>query len=88
MKKSDNFNIKQWLTENKVTTQSRLNELPSNFSFTQDDVIEMALEKGLISKENVEQTEVLKALRTAFSRFTPEDNPTLEDVYDMFKYHL
>lgn len=26
MKKSDNFNIKQWLTENKVTTQSRLNE--------------------------------------------------------------
>ena len=88
MKKSDNFNIKQWLTENKVTTQSRLNELPSNFSFTQDDVIEMALEKGLISKENVEQPEVLKALRTAFSRFTPEDNPTLEDAYRMFKYHL
>jgi len=48
----------------------------------------MALEKGLISKEYVKHPEVLKALRTAFSRFTPENNPTLEDVYQMFKFHL
>ena len=26
MKKADNFNVKQWLTENKITTQSKLNE--------------------------------------------------------------
>ena len=26
MKKADNFNAKQWLIENKITTQSRLNE--------------------------------------------------------------
>ncbi len=26
MKKADNFNAKQWLVENKITTQSRLNE--------------------------------------------------------------
>jgi transcription termination factor NusB len=26
MKKADNFDAKQWLVENKVTTQSRLNE--------------------------------------------------------------
>jgi hypothetical protein len=26
MKKSDNFNAMQWLTENKITTQSKLNE--------------------------------------------------------------
>ena len=26
MKKADNFDVKQWLTENKITTQSRLNE--------------------------------------------------------------
>jgi len=26
MKKSDNFNAIQWLTENKITTQSKLNE--------------------------------------------------------------
>lgn len=27
MKKADNFDAKQWLVENKITTQSRLNEL-------------------------------------------------------------
>jgi hypothetical protein len=26
MKKADNFDAKQWLVENKITTQSRLNE--------------------------------------------------------------
>jgi hypothetical protein len=26
MKKADNFDVKKWLTENKITTQSRLNE--------------------------------------------------------------
>ena len=26
MKKADNFDVKQWLVENKITTQSRLNE--------------------------------------------------------------
>jgi len=26
MKKADNFDAKKWLTENKITTQSRLNE--------------------------------------------------------------
>ena len=26
MKKADNFNAKQWLVENKITFQSRLNE--------------------------------------------------------------
>ena len=26
MKKADNFNVKQWLTENKITTQSKLKE--------------------------------------------------------------
>jgi hypothetical protein len=28
MKKADNFNAMQWLTENKITTQSKLNERP------------------------------------------------------------
>ena len=31
MKKADNFDAKQWLVENKITTQSRLNEDESNF---------------------------------------------------------
>ena len=29
MKKADNFDAKQWLVENKITTQSRLNEIIS-----------------------------------------------------------
>ena len=34
MKKADNFDAKQWLVENKITTQSRLNEVevPSNLN--------------------------------------------------------
>lgn len=31
MKKADNFNTKKWLTENKITTQSRLNEANQDF---------------------------------------------------------
>ena len=30
MKKADNFDIKQWLVENKITTQSSLNEAEEN----------------------------------------------------------
>jgi hypothetical protein len=33
MKKADNFDAKQWLVENKITTQSRLNE---NEEFSDD----------------------------------------------------
>ena len=33
MKKADNFDAKQWLVENKITTQSRLNETEINEGF-------------------------------------------------------
>ena len=38
MKKADNFDAKQWLVENKITTQSRLNEVevPSNLNLTDE----------------------------------------------------
>ena len=34
MKKADNFNASKWLVENKITTQSKLNEVevPSNLN--------------------------------------------------------
>ena len=32
MKKADNFDAKQWLVENKITTQSRLNEEDTRYS--------------------------------------------------------
>ena len=56
MKKADNFDVKQWLTENKITTQSRLNEIeaPSNLNpITKkkfDNLIAMA-EKAVANKD-------------------------------------
>ena len=35
MKKADNFDVKQWLVENKITTQSRLNEILNSNTITQ-----------------------------------------------------
>ncbi len=37
MKKADNFDAKQWLVENKITTQSRLNDFisPSYLLYSQ-----------------------------------------------------
>lgn len=37
MKKADNFDPSKWLVENKITTQSRLNEEESNDVLTQED---------------------------------------------------
>jgi len=37
MKKADNFDSSKWLVENKITTQSRLNEEESNDVLTQED---------------------------------------------------
>jgi hypothetical protein len=38
MKKADNFDASKWLVENKITTQSRLNEVevPSNLNLTDE----------------------------------------------------
>jgi hypothetical protein len=37
MKKADNFDASKWLIENKITTQSKLNEKESNDVLTQED---------------------------------------------------
>lgn len=49
MKKADNFNVKQWLVENKVTTQSRLNE--NEISRNIENLVD---EKGWESWDDVE----------------------------------
>ena len=49
MKKADNFNAKQWLVENKITFQSRLNE---NIDFPEmEDEFKGAMEAGDQTKE-------------------------------------
>lgn len=51
MKKADNFNAGKWLTENKITTQSRLNEADSRSL----DKIEQDL--NMIMKSNINNDE-------------------------------
>lgn len=46
MKKADNFDAKQWLVENKITTQSRLNEENQPYK-----IISKKTEKGRIGDE-------------------------------------
>lgn len=50
MKKADNFDAKQWLVENKITFQSRLNE--NNVS----DIISALVEKENIIVNNIKDT--------------------------------
>ena len=48
MRKADNFDAKQWLTENKITTQSRLNEnkIPGVDVEVDDDMITLSGDSG------------------------------------------
>ena len=48
MKKADNFNASKWLVENKITTQSRLNEnkIPGVNIEVDDDYVELSGDSG------------------------------------------
>jgi hypothetical protein len=48
MKKADNFNVSKWLIENKITTQSRLNEnkIPGVDVDIDDDMITLSSDSG------------------------------------------
>jgi hypothetical protein len=48
MKKADNFNVNKWLIENKITTQSRLNEnkIPGVDVDIDDDMITLSSDSG------------------------------------------
>ena len=48
MKKADNFDAKQWLVENKITTQSRLNEnqIPDVNIDIDDDMVTLSGDSG------------------------------------------
>ena len=52
MKKADNFDAKQWLVENKITTQSRLNEEENN-TLTQED-FNILKDKGFNAELNTQ----------------------------------
>ena len=60
MKKADNFDAKQWLVENKITTQSRLNE-----EETLTPAQKAALTRAKKKKEDEESAMFYKAEREA-----------------------
>jgi hypothetical protein len=74
MKKADNFNPGKWLVENKVTTQSRLNE---NL-----DVLKKVLNKYLNNDKNTNIEDVGKAFRKLDSKFHNEAFDYIEDKAD------
>ena len=51
MKKVDNFNPGKWLVENKITTQSRLNEMSIDDTFKADELANKEV-SNYISKNN------------------------------------
>ena len=57
MKKADNFDAKQWLVENKITTQSRLNEDWLPYKDMSDEEYRESFKKFVIS--TLKQHEVI-----------------------------
>jgi len=73
MKKADNFDAKQWLVENKITFQSRLNEEESNFK-TGD--------KFKVAKSP--DSKIMQYLKSAFSAFYDRKiQPQLGDIFEV-----
>ena len=61
MKKADNFNAKQWLVENKITFQSRLNEIKILSSQEVKEIAKKEINKYL-SKNNLGSIEDIQRL--------------------------
>jgi hypothetical protein len=79
MKKADNFDAKQWLVENKITTQSKLNEeKPTN---------DMVKDYWSIMVENQPEdvVRILVGLTNGDLPFEKFSLDTGNDIYDSFK---
>jgi len=74
MKKADNFDASKWLVENKITTQSRLNE---NL-----DIFKKVLDKYLNKDKNINIENVGKAFRKLDPQFHNEAFDYIEDKAD------
>ena len=73
MKKADNFDAKQWLVENKITFQSRLNEEESNFEIG---------DKFKVTKSP--DSKIMQYLKSAFSAFYDKKiQPQLGDIFEV-----
>jgi hypothetical protein len=73
MKKADNFDAKKWLVENKITTQSRLNEDESNFKIG---------DKFKVTKSS--DSKIMQYLKSAVSAFYDRKiQPQVGDVFEV-----
>lgn len=75
MKKADNFDASKWLTENKITTQSRLNEELMNVGW--DEIKKMSL--SAISAYNKKNgLDPIQSVRVTSSRNSYDENKALQ----------
>jgi hypothetical protein len=82
MKKSDNFDTKKWLVENKVTTQSRLNEgKPTT------DMVEHYW-SIMVEDQPEDVIEILVKLTNGDLSFQEFSSNTANDIYDSFRDEL
>jgi hypothetical protein len=96
MKKADNFDAKQWLVENKITTQSRLNEeertsgniliqnltpeIKEKIKFIKDNYPNLSFK--LVPNNNYHDDEFLKGTYT-FSYGGPADEEMQDLINDL-----
>jgi hypothetical protein len=73
MKKADKFDASKWLIENKITTQSRLNEDENNFEIG---------DKFKVTKSP--DSKIMQYLKSAFSAFYDiKIQPQLGDIFEV-----
>ena len=80
MKKADNFDASKWLVENKVTTQSKLNEEKNQFNGKSLDVYKENF-KLLKTKETPKTTVYTFEFPQEINNKVINDNPDNEDLY-------
>jgi hypothetical protein len=102
MKPADNFDLRKFITENKITTQSRLNENSRSdmwkldvweldgrsFGSLKDVILYQAIKKNLISREYVDHPDVQDALEYTIDNFEPNADSTPQQAYQKFKEYL
>jgi hypothetical protein len=89
MKKADNFDAKQWLIENKVTFQSRLNEDESFQKPSEDSDIE-SLKKRYRYLKNPEDLETIASKQNPklFTIGSPEFDANAIQLGDYIKFSV
>ena len=82
MKKADNFDAKQWLVENKITTQSKLIKEGYNELSDVDISDYWAI---MVDNQPEDVKKILTDLTTGKLSFDDFITNTSDDVYDSFK---